>query len=349
MVHRRLYLHIGTAKSGTSSLQGALWNSTDELARAGVGLPFAARGPAVRRVLVPLGWAVAEGFTRPIDHRGLQRLARRLRQTAGDVLLISNEDLAEAGPEHIAALYDTLASADIEPRIIVTARDWSKQLPSDYQQLLKHNITDTYDAFLRQVQDRVGVGEQFWRRQDLPDICGRWGAGLPPEHVHVLPVPAYRVDPSAVYREFAHVVGFDHHDLNMPAKDTNASFGMVEAELLRRFNTSLDGRLSNYTEEYQPAVRNTLIRYCIARGASARLTLPPEHVGWVHEMSQDRAALLAGSGYTVHGDLSSLIVPPDSGAPMPAVTDDQIAEAAVATLARFAVRTFDQRARAAAE
>jgi len=340
VVSRPLYLHVGTGKSGTSSLQGALWASTDELAKQGVGLPFDGRAPAVRRLLVPLGWAVAEGFTRPIDHGRLRRFARRLARTPGDVLLISNEDLAEAGDESVDAFVEALRAADVELRIIVTARDWAKQLPSDYQQLLKHNITETYDSFLQKVREREGIGEQFWLRQDLPDICQRWGRHLDPAHVHVIPVPSYRVDPEAVYRLFGQVVGFDHQVLNIPTKDTNASFGAVEAEVLRRFNVALGGRLSDYQNEYLPAVRNRLIRSSIARGASARITLPPDHVGWVHELSQQRLDVLREGGYTLHGDVSTLVAPQEAGAEMPTVSDAELADAAISTLATFAVQNF---------
>ena len=345
VVRRPLYLHVGTGKSGTSSLQRALWESTEELAKEGIGLPFDGRRPAVRRLLAPLGWAIAEGFTRPIDHERLHRLALRLDQTPGDALLITNEDLTEAGPESVEAFFDAISSTGLEPRIIVTARDWSKQLPSDYQQLLKHNITDTYDSFLQQVRDREGIGKQFWLRQDLPDICERWGRHLDPAHVHVIAVPPYRVDPEAVYRLFSDVVGFDHKALNIPTRDTNASYGVVEAEVLRRFNVSLGGRLSNYQKAYLPAVRNGLIRYCIARGASARITLPPEHVGWVRELAEQRLDLLRQRGYTMHGDPSLLVPAADVGEPMPPVSDAEVAEAAIATLARFTVHNFKQRRR----
>jgi hypothetical protein len=130
--------------------------------------------------------------------------------------------------------------------------------------------------------------------------------------------------------------------LNSRGRDTNASFGVVEAEVLRRFNVALDGRLADYSEEYLPAVRTGLIRHAIARGASARITLPPEHAGWVHELSQQRLSRLHERGYTFHGDPSSLVPSPDSGTSMPAVSDAEIAQAAISTLATFAVRNFKE-------
>jgi len=331
---------VGTGKSGTSSLQAALWGSVDQLAAAGVGMPFAGRAPAVRLLLRPMGWAIGHGFTRPVDADELRQFGRRVRRTPGDVLVISNEDLAEARPDSVDAFLAAAEAAGAEPRIIVTARDWAKQLPSEYQQLLKHNLTGTYDSFLKQVQERQGVGEQFWHRQDVPDICERWGRHLPPASVYVIPVPSFSVDPEAVYRLFGDVVGFDHHILDIPARDTNASFGAVEAELLRRFNVALGDRLSDYESEYLPAVRHGLIRHSIARGASARLTLPPEHVEWVRELSQQRLDMLRDRGYTLLGDPSLLVPSSDAGQAMPGLSEAEMADAAIATLATFAVQNF---------
>jgi hypothetical protein len=324
-----------------------LWDSDDELAAAGVRLACVGRGPAVRRLLRPMGWSIGQGFTRPVDPDALSQFAKRIARTPGDVLLISNEDLAEAGAENVHAFFATLEAVGIQPRVIVTARDWSKQLPSEYQQLLKHNLTGTYDTFLEQVRRREGVGEQFWLRQDVPGICERWGRHLDPADVHIIPVPAFSTDPEAVYRLFSGVVGFDHHILKKPAKDTNASFGVVEAEVLRRLNVALGDRLSDYENEYLPAVRGGLIRHAIARGASARITLPPEHVEWVQELSEQRLGLLRERGYSLHGDPSLLVPSGDVGQAMPALSEGEMADAAITTLATFVVQNFrSQRARA---
>lgn len=347
MTRRPLYLHVGTGKSGTSSLQEALWDSSEQLASVGVGMPFLGRGPSVRRLLRPLGWAASEGFTRTLDTEALQRLVRRVRRTPGEVVLISNEDLAEAGPEHVEAFLEVAEAAGVEPRIIITARDWAKQVPSEYQQLLKHRLTLTYDSFLQEVRDRQGVGEQFWRRQDLPDICERWAKNLDPASVHVIPVPSFHTDPEAVYRLFGEVVGFDHRILDIPSRDVNASFGVVEAELLRRLNVALGDQLTDYESEYTPAVRRVLIGRVIARGASGRITLPPEHLDWVRALSVQRLDALRERGYTLHGD-PSLLVPPSSAAqPLPRFSEQEMAEAAISTLAEFAIRVFrdEQRAR----
>lgn len=310
-------------------------------------MPFLGRAPAVRSLLRPLGWVAGEGFTRPLDPESLRGLRGRLRRTPGEVLLISNEDLAEAGTEQVDAVFEVAEAAGVEVRIIVTARDWAKQIPSDYQQLLKHRLTVTYDSFLEQVRCREGIGNHFWRRQHLPGICEPWARHLEPAHVHVIAVPAFHADSQAIYRLFGGVVGFDHHILNLPERDVNASFGVVEAELVRRLNAALGERLADYEKEYGPAVRRGLIRGAMARGASPRITLPPEHIEWVRSVSRQSLETLRERGYTLHGDPSLLVPPSDAAQPVPPFTEAELAQAAISTMATFAVQRFyDGRAQA---
>ena len=125
-------------------------------------------------------------------------------------------------------------------------------------------------------------------RQDVLDICARWGAGIDPARVNVIAVPPMRVDPDAVFRNFGAVVGYDPAVIALPGFDVNASFGYVEAEVLRRLNLALGKRLPDYRADYLPAIRRTLVQKVLARQASGRITLPPEHLGWVTDLSRER-------------------------------------------------------------
>ena len=340
---RPLYVHVGLGKTGTSSLQRGLWDSVDALAGAGVGVPFVGREAHLRRLLRPLGWVPSKGFVRPVAET-LPRVQRRLRRTPGERLLISNEDLCEAGPGQIAAFREQAEPAELDVRVIVTARDWSKQLPSEYQQFLKHRMTLTYREFLDAVREREGrFGEHFWIRQDLLGVCERWGQGLPPENVHVIPVPPMDVDPEAVFRSFGQVVGYDPESLRIPTQDVNASFGVVEAEVLRRLNTALGDRLPDYEKDYGPGLRRPLAKGVLPRKASARLPLPPGDVEWVRAAGERQRDGLLAHGYTLHGDPELLVAPADSGAPLPPVDEAEVSAAAITTLANFAAFTHRQR------
>lgn len=340
MTSRPLYLHIGVGKSGTSAFQRYLWRAADALPAEGVGLPFVGRSEHVRNVLVPLGYRSALGFVEPLDVQALHPVVDRIRQTPGDRLMMSVEDLAEADPQRVDALTEVLRSADVDLHVIVTTRSLVKQIPSEWQQFLKHRRTIDYPSFLEEVRTGDGEdGEYFWQRQHLPHICARWGKGLPPDHVHVLQVPPVAEDPSAIYRLFGSVVGFDHEVLQ-PRLDVavNESYGYLEAEMLRRVNVALGKRLSDYEREYMPAIRKVLVSRVIKRDASAKITVPPEHIDWVRETAEQWLKELHAAGYDLCGDVQRLVPARDSAAPLPPLDDAEMAARAVQTLTDFAVR-----------
>ena len=321
-----------------------MWNSADALAEAGLGVPLVGRRANVQQLLRPLGWKPHSGLVGDIDSTALDRLVTHLRETPGDRLLISNEDLVEASAEHISAFMGVAESAALDVQVIVTARDWAKQLPSEWQQLLKHRITTDYETFLERVRDRRGIeGETFWRRQDFADVCERWGAGLDPAHVHLVPVPAASVDRDAVFRVFSQLAGFDPAALTIDARNVNLSYGYTEAEMLRRLNVILGDRLPDYEKQYMPAIRRVLVQRVMARGMDPRTKLPPAHLPWVREVTEQLLATILDRGYPVHGDHDLLMPDVASVGPVPTIDEADMSAATLRTLADFAVAVFEER------
>lgn len=341
MTTRPLFVHIGASKTGTSSLQRGLWESVSGLERSGIGLPFVGRPDHVDSLLRPMGWVAGSGFVNSVRREQVSRLIQRLRQTSGDRLLISNEDLCEFGVRHVGLLGEVAAEAELEIHVVITARDWSIQLPSEWQQFLKHRLTTDYPTFLDQVRDRQGpTARHFWRRQDVVGICDRWARLLPPDRVSVISVPSPKDDPEAIFRMFGEVVGFEGTSLERTPSGVNASFGYVEAEVYRRLNEALGPRLPNYENHYYPAVRIPLVSGVLPRQASPRITLPPEHVPWVRDLGQRRLEILGDRGYRLYGDPEGLVAAKDSGSPLPPLVESEVTAAAFETLAAFAVWTF---------
>jgi hypothetical protein len=337
---RPLLLHIGASKTGTSSLQRGLFGSVPALAGQGVGVPLASRHAHVEQVLRPLGWRTAEGFVDDPEPGALKTLGRRLRKQDGDRLLMTCEDLCEADPTRIRTLHDVFADAGLEPRVVLTLRGLASVVPSEWQQFLKHRMRLDYPTFLERVRERRGRwAAHFWQRQDAVEICRRWADVVGQERLDVIVTPQRSRDPEGLYRLFGGVVGFDPATMSWPERDVNASWGYVEAEVYRRLNVALDGRLPHYERAYQPTVRWPLVKGVLPRGASTRIPLPPDHLPWVRETAEAQVAWLAGSGIRVHGDLSDLVPGDDAAAPLPALDEADVARAAVETLANFAVHT----------
>lgn len=342
MTRRPLFVHVGASKTGTSALQRGLWRSVPPLADAGVGIPLVGRPANVVELLRPLGWVTGSGFVKPVRPGRLARLGPVLAETRGDRLLLSNEDLAEAGPEQIEPVVAVAGRAGLDVHVVVTLRNLASVLPSEWQQFLRHRLTTDYPTFLAQVRDRVGpAAAHFWRRQDALEVCARWASVVGADRVHVIVVPPMAEDPDALFRMFGEVVGFPAEVLRLPAHEVNASLGYVEAEVYRRLNVALGDRLPDFESEYQPGVRRILVQGVLARGASGRITLPPEHVGWVRETARRQRDGLLAAGYPLLGEPDRLVPAPDVGRPLPPLTDAEVAQAAIDTLASFAAHTFE--------
>ncbi len=344
MGERLLHLHIGASKTGTSALQRGLFGSVDELDGQGIGVPLRGRPAHVEQVLRPLGWVTASGFVDDYPSDALSPLVPTLRATRGDRLLMTCEDLCEADPGRIGVLRDLAEAAGLRLRVVLTLRGLASVVPSEWQQFLKHRMTLDYPTFLEKLRDDQGRwARHFWLRQDAVAICRRWSDVVGPGELDVIVTPSRTRDPEGLYRLFGSVVGFDPAVMRWPEKDVNSSWGWTEAEVYRRVNAALGSRLKNYEDVYQPAVRWPFIKGVLAKGASARIPLPPEALGWVTERAEQQVEWLRGSGIRVHGELADLVPGPDAASPLPEIDEAAVAASAIDTLANLAVHQRPRR------
>jgi hypothetical protein len=347
---RRIVLHVGCSKTGTSSLQAGLWRSAEALAAIGVVMPFRTRQADLRRLVTPLGWRAVEGFVGPYDEEALAAVVTAWRTSSADLLLVSNEELAEVGPAQAARIGELARAAGVEIDLVVTLRGWADQLPSEYQQFLKHRMVLDYPTFLEQVSAGTDAGaggltewaDRYWRRQDPRRVLASWAGVVEPARTHVVMVPSYSADPDGVFRLFGEAAGFDPAVITRPTRAFNSSLGVVEAEVLRRVNLALGERLEDFMGDYTPAVRLPVLRGVMPSGQSARLPLPPEHVGWVSAHADATIAALGSGGYRIHGDAGILRPRPGVARPVPAVEEAEVAAAAVLAFANLAAYDSDR-------
>ncbi|GAB2884893.1 hypothetical protein [Nocardioides pacificus] len=339
MTNRPLFAHVGCSKTGTSALQAGLWQSAPALGEAGVGVPFVGRRPHRQRLLDPFGWHPAKGFVDAWDEDALARTGRRLRKATGDRVLISNEDLVELDSDAVDRLLQLAAGAGLDLQLVVTLRDWAQQIPSEYQQFLRHGMTETYPDFIAQVRERRGRwGEHFWRRQDPLDILDRWSA-VDRSRTHLIVVPSYSVDPEGVFRLMGEAVGLDPALIQRPDRAINTSHGVVEAEVFRRVNHALPTTFDGYADAYRDLIRLPFSRGVLPTEASPRILLPDTDLAWVQERAREVVAALGDRGLRVLGDPGGLLPSPSRTQPWVPADEADVARASVETIARFAEMT----------
>ena len=299
----RVYLHVGTPKTGTSGFQHALFTQRKELAAAGVTYPadrFDGQFLAALD-LMDLPWG---GLEREASG-AWDRLTAEANSARGRVI-ISHEILGRASRMQVDR---ALSSLDGEAHIVVTARDLARQLPAEWQENVKHRRTIRYADFLDALRDpgrSREIAQWFWGVQELPDILDRWGGSLPPERVHVVTVPPPGSPRTLLGDRLAATLGLDAAVLHTTGDRANASLGVAESALIRALNERLDVVLPN--KHYRQFVRESLVHQNLGvTRESARLTLPPDVHAWATEVSRSWVEVLAGRGYTVAGDLEELV------------------------------------------
>jgi hypothetical protein len=125
---RRIYVHIGEPKTGTSFFQHALWSNRARLAAQGIVLPGYSHGGHARasQDLREVQWRAgdpADPWTGEWDVLTSQTLR------APDAAVIPNELLAACNPRQADRAVRSLHPAEVH--IVVTVRDFATLLPAD--------------------------------------------------------------------------------------------------------------------------------------------------------------------------------------------------------------------------
>ena len=307
---RRITVHVGSPKTGTSFVQDVLWRNEQSLAERGVLYPaerFDGHFLAALDLLeLPWGGLEKQAVG------AWDRLAARVRDFPGTAI-VSHEILAIASRQQVRRALDSLAGGDAEVHVVLSARDLVRQIPAEWQENVKHRRTVGYRDFLDKITDpgRHGsLASWFWGVQEVPDILARWGSGLPPDRVHLVTVPKPGAPRDLLWQRFERVLGLegmlDESALADARRRANPSLGVNETALIRRINERVnDGVLVG--DDYRRLVRELLGHRTLSqRRTSPRLGLPDDVRAWAVELSGAWIEELAARGYDVAGDLEDL-------------------------------------------
>ena len=177
---RRVLLHVGAPKTGTSFVQDILFTYRDALRDRGI-LYAADRHDAhflAALDLMELPWG---GLEREAVG-AWERLAAQVRAWPG-TSIISHEILGTASRVQVARALESLGdrrgpagSDEPEIHIVFSARDLVRQIPAEWQENIKHRRTKEYATFLENLRDpqrRTEVSQWFWGVQEVPDVLDR--------------------------------------------------------------------------------------------------------------------------------------------------------------------------------
>jgi len=335
----RVFIHIGLPKTATSYLQTIVWGNRDRLRQAGVVVPGSRRADHL--------WASREVRDDPHQQRAPElhrtawtRLRRELSSSSGTGL-ISHEFFAAASARQAREMVTALG--DTEVHVVVTAREPLGLFTASWQESLKNGSTTTMADYGRSVS-RSPTAIWNWRTLDLRLVLQRWSQAVPPQRIHVLVLDP-TADRADIWRRFAGLLGVDPDIVDLSQSFPNTSMGVAEAETLRRINMRLEGfdrafdkgvyirtfladELDSPTRDESGISIKPIFAECRERGVAA-----VEHI--------------RGAGYDVIGDLENLLVPEtlEERRTVASVTDDEVAEVAVALAGRMGISKLEMEAR----
>ncbi|MEV6303520.1 hypothetical protein AB0M02_29210 [Actinoplanes sp. NPDC051861] len=319
---KRVFLHIGAPKTGSTFVQNVLFQNRSALKRAGILLPGSAS--AHDQAMTDLREVT---WRDPAATWTWDRLAAKAAGWHGDVV-ISNEALGGATPAQAARAVSSLAPAEVH--IVVATRDLWRTFPSMWQQSIRSRNIWTFEAFLSAVEQ--GRFETFWEMHTGNRMLRRWGDLVPAAHRHLITVPPAGAPHGTLWQRFARVLGIPDGVCEIGEPTANTSLGAAETEVLRRVNQALGDRYPHRTP-YQKVVQRHLVNAVLRKsGNTVPLRVGPDRAEWVLDLAEQQIKELAEYPCDIVGDLSELRPAGVREAPGPApaeLGDSQVLAAAI--------------------
>ncbi len=304
---RRVFLHVGSPKTGTTYLQNLVWAQRDEARAQGLLLPLERFGDHYLASVDVRGQA--ERPEHPPRAQGIwQRLVAEASAWSGTVL-VSHELFGAAPAARAQAAVESFGE-DTEVHVVLTARDLVRQITAEWQEHVKHRSSRTLAEFVADVRDDRGRTSWFWRVQDFSGVLRRWGGTLPPDRVHVVTVPPPGAPQETLWVRYATLLGLDPTRFDTEVPRSNTSLGLEQTEFLRRVNAALGDRLP-LPGPYPVVAKNLLAHQILAQRPGTRLTLSEADAAYAAEQSAAVAERLGAMGVDVVGDLADLVPDPE--------------------------------------
>ena len=309
MSEKRLIIHPGFHKSGTTALQESFALNRPLLRENGIFYP-----PIGSKAHHRVAWALTQrpwGWNRRGGERTPEkywdRMASRINGAKEETVILSSEFFSEIDGERIRKIRSEIKGRDIQ--ILFTLRPLAKLLPSSYQQYLKYGITIEYEDWLHAILDKPGeskVSPTFWKRHSHGKVVARWVDIFGKSNVTLLIVN--EAQPTFLFDEINKFLNLPTGTLNAAPRGSNRSLTMEEISLLLELNRQFPKE--RVWDEYEVFVRAGYIRHLTDHvppaADKARLLTPQWAVDKANELGKVIQKELLGTGVKIIGDVDSL-------------------------------------------
>jgi hypothetical protein len=306
---KRLVIHVGFHKSGTTALQESFHSNIKLLLEHDIKYPnIGARAHhRMAWALTQRSWGWGKRGGEKIPPKYWDKKVKTLSSAKESTIVLSSEFFSELDGEKIRKIRSDFR--DWEIRILFTLRPLAKLLPSTYQQYLKYGTVAEYEDWLHSILDIPGeskINPSFWKRHSHGKVIARWVDIFGPSSVSVLIVNESQ--PTFLFDAINDFLGLPKGTLASTETGSNRSLTMEEIALLLELNRIFPK--SRNWDEYQVFIRNGYIReltdHISPSADSARLLTPTWAIEKANEIGGQIRDEIRSLGVTVIGDSSSL-------------------------------------------
>lgn len=301
MTHR-VYLHVGSPKSGTTYLQRVLRHNQQALADQGVLVAGRTHGELVHAGFVIREDSRLEGLP-PRAAGAWDRIVQQVGEFEGDSAIISYELLAGAWKRQASAALAALA--DHEVHVVITTRDLGAAVSSAWQERLKFALDVPLAQWQPPPETKGPRAEWGWRTMDPASVAARWGADLPPERVHIVTAPRRGAPPRELWDRFAAACSLTDVAVDLAVPPANESLGVKAAEVLRKVNEQDLGPIKGAREQSR-WLRDTLAHTVLAPLDDEPMGISDAQLAEARQRAQQAVETIRASGWQVHGDLADV-------------------------------------------
>jgi hypothetical protein len=311
-------LHIGPHKTGTTAIQGALFEAQDRLPAHGVEFPGTTRHP-MEAVLAAVARPAMMGDVVPTEQHWAG-LVQQVRAAGRRTAVISSEFFADAEDDAtIARIVEQLGGDRVH--VLVTLRPLARIMPSQWQQYVQNGLRMGYEDWLRHMLRKAPYEQptpSFWRRHRHDRLVERWARAVGPERVTVVVVDDR--DRDRLMRTFEALLGLPEN-LLQPVPDTaNRSLTLAETEMLRNLNKEFRGN-ELPDELYSKLVRNGAVMHmkntCSPTPEDVKISTPRWAVEEAARIAGEMMDGITRTGVRVLGDPALLSAVPESAGERP--------------------------------
>lgn len=302
---KKLIVHAGFPKTGTTSLQASLAQARVSLLEQGLLYPES-RGSAQHSAAWALtqktfGWEGRGGYKTP--EKDWVDLVNHVKAT-NETVLLSSEFFSHTNEEQVAKFKADMNVTDTT--IIFTMRSLAKILPSRYQQSLKKGNTWSYDEWLSDILQKDNPNPATLKFGNYSNTIARWAQVFGADNIVVVVVD--ETSPNLIFDAFHEILRLKPQTLQkVEDKGLNRSLTTEETVLLAALNQTFKNE-GNW-KEYVRFVRNQIVKSWSGIPASkehSRIHTPQWAVDKAVELAEKNIEHIKSLGINVHGDLNLL-------------------------------------------